>query len=119
MKCWTKIKEWLGIFPSFGGIPRSSQWPKVRAEFLKTHPKCAVCGTTKDLAVHHKKPYFLYPELELDSRNLITLCDGLSHHLIFGHLGSYLSYNKNIDEDSLIWWGKFSTRPVYKSKVVH
>ena len=62
---------------------RSSKWPAVRREFLRNHPCCEACGKTTDLAVHHIKPFHLWPELELVPSNLITLCE--YHHFYLGH----------------------------------
>ena len=79
---------------------RSPEWHKVREEFLKTNPECAICGTNKNLNVHHKKPFHLYPELELDKTNLVTLCmSKMECHLLIGHGGSFLKMNKHIDSD--------------------
>lgn len=71
---------------SFKG--RSSKWPAVRRAHLETQPECQACGSKTGLEVHHIKPYHLFPELELDPTNLITLCECPSHncHLIFGHV---------------------------------
>lgn len=91
------------------GAKRSSKWRKVRNEFVKENPKCAVCGSTKKLEVHHILPYHLFPELELETDNLITLCDGgglwgvASCHRFFGHLGRWSSMNPTIKEDAFIW----------------
>ncbi len=86
---------------------RSSQWPKVRAEFLKTHPRCAVCGSTKKLEVHHIIPVHIDASKELDPNNLITLCEskkyGVNCHLWFGHLGSYRRYNPFVARDANEW----------------
>jgi hypothetical protein len=92
---------------------RSSQWPKVRKEFLKQNPTCAVCGGNKKLEVHHLHPFYLHPELELDPDNLITLCEGkkgLTCHLIFGHLGNYKGINPDCKTDALIWKTKLSKK---------
>jgi len=79
---------------------RSKHWHKVRQEFLKENPECAVCGTNKNLNVHHKKPFHLYPELELDKNNLVTLCmSKMECHLLIGHGGSFLKFNNNIESD--------------------
>ena len=86
----------------FGG-DRSSQWPKVRAAHLKAHPCCAVCGTRKDVQVHHIKPFHIKPELELDPNNLVTLCTskywGFNCHLAVGHGGNFRYENANVLED--------------------
>jgi 5-methylcytosine-specific restriction endonuclease McrA len=97
------------------GSKRSGKWPKVRAEHLKNNPTCAVCGGNKHLEVHHKKPFHLNRDLELDPSNLITLCenqnDGVNCHLLFGHLGSFKSFNENVEFDSKSWNSKIKSRP--------
>jgi hypothetical protein len=60
---------------------------------------CACCGSTKKLNVHHKKPFHLFPELELDLNNLITLCMDKECHLKIGHGGDFKDYNPNVEED--------------------
>lgn len=79
---------------------RSSSWPGVRALHLKAHPSCAYCGSTKDLEVHHVRPFHLWPNLELDPRNLLTLCESLSRecHLRVGHLGVWSRFNPYVRE---------------------
>lgn len=81
---------------------RSSAWSKVEKLFIYKNPECAACGSKKSLNVHHKLPFHLYPEKELDIANLITLCmekKKLCHFLI-GHGGSWRSYNPNIEENA-------------------
>jgi hypothetical protein len=79
-------------------VKRSSKWPALRRKFLKINKACAVCGKTKKLEVHHIRPYHLYPALELEMSNLITLCEGsnMNCHLVFGHRSSYKDFNLNI-----------------------
>ena len=89
---------------------RSSHWPTLRRHFLFDHPSCAACGTTKDLEVHHVKPFHLHPELELAESNLITLCEHGCHYLI-GHLASWHSWNKNVREDAATFLQKIQERP--------
>ena len=97
------------------GAKRSSQWPKVRREFLKAHPACAVCGSTKNLEAHHVLPFHLHPQLELDPSNLIALCETPAHgmhcHLAVGHLLNYKSFNANVREDAKDWAKKIKSRP--------
>ena len=97
------------------GPGRSNKWPGVRAAFLKDHNECAVCEGKLKLEVHHKKPFHLHPELELDPTNFITLCeekaDGINCHLSFGHLGSFKSFNINVDDDAKMWNDKIKNRP--------
>ena len=82
--------------------PRSSAWHALEKKHLAEHPTCAVCGGREHLNVHHIRPFHLYPELELDPDNLITLCEGstCNCHLFFGHLGDFKSYNLNIKADA-------------------
>lgn len=82
--------------PLFGGKPRSPQWDRVRAEHLRLHPTCAACGGRDSLQVHHIKPYHLFPELELEPMNLLTLCTGRKScncHLEYGHNGDWSEAN--------------------------
>ena len=99
------------------GIPgsRSPKWQTVRKKFLAKNPTCALCDGKDVLEVHHIKPFHLHPELELDEKNLIVLCEskknGISCHLAFGHLGKYESYNETVKEDVIIWNNKLKNRP--------
>ena len=83
------------IFASLFRLKRSysSDWSKLRNNYIKEHPYCAICGYysyTND--VHHIKPKHLFPEEKLDENNLITLCRKYSCHLRFGHFGNYSKY---------------------------
>lgn len=80
---------------------RSPHWPTVEHRHRKLHPVCEACGGTMHLNVHHKKPFHLYPELELEPTNLITLCmDGDKDcHIKLGHGGNFKAYNPNVEED--------------------
>lgn len=99
-------------------LNRSKDWPKVRKAFLEKNNFCNCCGGRNKLEVHHIKPFHLYPELELEESNLITLCedgsDGLVCHLAIGHLGSYKSYNLKVREDSEYLNNKLLNRPSLK-----
>ena len=78
-------------------IRRSPKWRSVREQHLKEHPRCEACGDDKNLEVHHLKPYHLFPELELEKSNLMTLCchgiGGMNCHLVLGHCGAWVAYN--------------------------
>lgn len=93
------------------GCPRSTEWPKIRDEHLKIEPTCRGCGTTKKLSVHHIMPYHLDKSKELESSNLITLCEEHHCHLVFGHLASWYSYNPAVQEDVKKWLEKVKNRP--------
>lgn len=64
-----------GVIDGWTG-ERSSKWSTVRNQFVAAHPVCEACGTSENLNVHHIKPFHNHPELELDLKNLITLCSG-------------------------------------------
>ena len=97
------------------GKKRSGHWPAVRKAHLEKNPTCAVCGGKDMLEVHHRLPFHLNPNLELDPNNLITLCEsgnnGINCHLAFGHLGNFKSYNKDVEKDTSEWAKKISDRP--------
>lgn len=83
------------------GAKRSPEWPKVRKAWLKEHPECAACGGKKKVEVHHRLPFHLHPEKELDPTNFISLCEAkkeCNHHLHFGHLGDYKLENPRVTE---------------------
>jgi len=93
---------------------RSTKWPAFRKKFL-AGKRCAVCGGNKKLEAHHKKPFHLHPELELDEKNLIALCenkkDGVNCHLLVGHLGNFKSLNVDVEKDAKTWQQKIKNRP--------
>jgi len=80
---------------------RSSKWAEVEHTYKANNPTCACCGSVKRLQIHHKKPFHLHPELELDYGNLITLCMDLDCHLIIGHLDNFKNFNPNVAEDAI------------------
>lgn len=89
---------------SLESAQRSPHWDNVRKAYLKDHPICFICGTSKDLQVHHIRPFHLYPELELDPKNFITLCTskywGFNCHLVAGHAGNFRWENIHVVEDA-------------------
>ena len=95
--------------------PRSPEWPKVRAEHLRTHLACESCGQKDHLQVHHVLPFHVEPKMELDPSNLITLCtDGpcnLNCHFVWGHLGNTKCYNPNVREDAAFFRKRLENRP--------
>ena len=85
------------------GESRSPQWPGVRKAHLEREPACRVCGGTSKLEVHHKKPFHLFPDLELEDSNLITLCEGWKNcncHLVIGHHGNFKKFNDTVVADA-------------------
>lgn len=100
------------------GSRRSSLWPEVRDEHLSKYACCEVCAATSKLRVHHIKPYHLFPELELEGSNLITLCEswkmGLNCHLLIGHLGNYRHINPDCVSDAKYWSEKLAKKEFRK-----
>lgn len=97
------------------GQPRSPEWRKVEKAHLAKSPHCACCRTGTNTRagqqVHHKFPFHYCialgrPDLELDDRNLITLCEdesgkpGENHHLLVGHLDDFQSSNLDVVLDA-------------------
>jgi 5-methylcytosine-specific restriction enzyme A len=111
-KVWYQVinDTWTGKAPP--GTKRSSQWPKVREEFLKSHPVCECCGGKDALEVHHVEPFHVNPARELDPENLMTLCEskrrGVNCHLFIGHLGNYSRWNPLARLDAKLWAAKLS-----------
>lgn len=97
----------------FAGLPsRSSRWAAVRASHLKRNPTCAACGTRDKLEVHHVRPFHLYPNLELEPSNLLTLCEtGGNCHIMLGHLKNWKSYNITVRKDAEVLLQKIKARP--------
>jgi hypothetical protein len=95
------------------GKKRSPHWRQLRKEFIAENPSCLACGGTKKLEVHHVKPFHLHPELELDRKNLVTLCESGKHgvvcHLAWGHCGNYKKVNKHVFRDAIRWMKRLST----------
>ena len=95
---------------------RSNHWPTVRKQHLALHPVCEMCGGSEKLEVHHRRPFHLHPDLELDPSNLVTLCEakkvGANCHLLFGHLGNYRSWNVDVIKNAREWAEKIKNRPL-------
>jgi hypothetical protein len=79
-------------------MQRSPHWSKLREQWLVVHRHCAVCDTTDHLEVHHIEPFHVNPDRELDTSNLITLCEkpGHSCHFVFGHFHDWYKYNPEV-----------------------
>jgi hypothetical protein len=84
------------------GVQRSPLWDTARKTHLaiKEQSYCAVCQSTERPQVHHIIPFhfchLVYRgDLELDERNLMTLCEvpQNNHHLLLGHLDDWEIYN--------------------------
>lgn len=103
---WQWLKDlWRGL-PELGG--RSSEWPKLRNQFFKANPLCAMCGKPGN-EVHHQIPVSVDKSKELLWDNLLTGCS--SCHLKFFHLGSYRSFCEDIKVKAAEWRKKIENRP--------
>ncbi len=107
---WNYLKDLFD--PATFGSRRSSQWPRVRREHLEEHPYCIACGSRKKLRVHHLRPFHLFPELELDPGNLVTICQrkkyGINCHLLVGHRGNFRKINFDCVRDARYWYDKMN-----------
>lgn len=107
-----KVLRFMGLAKPDEG--RSAHWPALRKRHLASEPNCIVCGGKDHLTVHHIRPFHLYPELELDPKNLATMCEHPSHncHLIWGHFLSFReSWNPNVRRDATAYFAKLQSRP--------
>jgi hypothetical protein len=121
------------------GVERSPEWPRVEKAHLVAHPYCEACGPSMPpgtpVNVHHVLPFHYVaalgrPDLELDDRNLITLCEtehdrpAENHHLLIGHLDDFKSSNLDVMVDSLttfhmITSSNIKASVVWQSKVAN
>ena len=92
------LSDWWAGKP-LGGL-RSKDWSKTQKEAVAEHPFCAFHGgkgtILNPLNVHHKKPFHLFPALELDKKNLLVACRFC--HLWFCHLGNWKLFNDKVEE---------------------
>ena len=96
-------------------LDRHLDWPKVKRVYLMTHRECAACDKRTKLEVHHKIPFWMDRNLELDVRNLITLCP--DDHFMIGHLKSWKSYNPDVEVDAALWKKKIKNKPKWRPKL--
>lgn len=97
-------------------VPRVNGWPRLRADFLRHNPACAVCGGIKKVTPHHIRPVHLWPELELAWDNLIPLCEANGCHYFVGHLRNWRSFNPSVRFDAAVWRERFSSRPYLREE---
>ena len=97
---------------------RSPKWERYEKEFIAKNPTCAACGGKKHLQAHHKKPYHVYPALELEFTNLIALCMGFEceAHLLLGHGDNWQCWNEGVESDAAIVLANPSLRDEYVAK---
>jgi len=104
-----RIVNWFFNNPPDYGVPRNPKWEYIRNQYVMRNPTCKACNTIFNIEVHHIKPFHLYPELELDTTNFISLCR--NHHFKVGHFSNWLTFNPNViaqAKEMLIKHGIFS-----------
>ena len=123
VRLWWQVATDRATGKAPAGARRSAQWPHVRDVHLITHNRCACCGGTAKLRVHHIEPFHACPDKELDPNNLITLCEakryGVNCHLLIGHLGNWRKFNPLARMDAARWKLKLSGRCQLVAKRVH
>jgi hypothetical protein len=89
-------------------IARSAKWSLAEQRHLATEPFCVGCriadGARMPVRVHHVFPFHVCvalgrPDLEIDARNLVTMCHGdgtPDHHRLIGHLDDFESMNFHV-----------------------
>jgi 5-methylcytosine-specific restriction enzyme A len=84
--------------------PRSPGWEAIERKYIANHPYCAACGEISYLQVHHKLPFHLSPENELNSDNLITLCmaNARNCHFNVGHCFDWHAFNSTVVNDAAL-----------------
>jgi 5-methylcytosine-specific restriction enzyme A len=77
---------------------RHPDWPRIKRAHQAKFPRCWNCGLVHDCQVHHLLPFHLFPNLELDPTNLLTLGESIGRncHLQVGHLGDWQDYNESL-----------------------
>jgi hypothetical protein len=78
--------------PPQGHFPRSPGWAALLHDLLLENRKagrgCWGCGPDRDAATgHHDKPFHLFPQLEMESSNVLLVC--LLCHLALCHAGDW------------------------------
>lgn len=100
---WDRLLRSAG---QYWGAARSAKWSAVRKAFVKSNPYCSACGTTRELEVHHIIPFHIDASRELDTTNLLTLCQDC--HFYIGHLKDWNRYNPQVRDDALALFRRFS-----------
>ena len=74
--------------------------PRVRramSKHRKENPRCAYCGRSEKVHVHHIVPVKNRPDYASFDWNLLTLC-AKRCHLTIGHMGNWKTYNKQSEQ---------------------
>lgn len=94
---------------------RGSQWKKIRDAVAKAFPFCGVCGTTKNIQVHHIVPFRLTHDNSPE--NLIPLCT--KHHkwveMMFVETEAH---GADIETQGMIWKNMLRSRQQITASIV-
>lgn len=89
--------------PGACGCARNPAWEKASKEFL-IGKVCIVCGGTRGMQTHHKYPFHLFPDREMDSKYWVPICTdgpgGMNCHRTVGHGGNFKNYNPHVESDA-------------------
>jgi hypothetical protein len=85
------------------GVRRNPAWERKSKAWL-VGKRCEVCGAKENLECHHRYPYHLFPEREMDSRYWHALCRKPHDcHRLWGHFGDFKLFNPLLKELIAIW----------------
>jgi len=88
---------------------RAPQWQTTRDRVIANHPACAYCGSPAE-KVHHIVPFHVDDSKELNTDNLLALCDAC--HGTTAHLDRhYQSWNPLIAEEIKLHKAMVAARP--------
>ena len=100
------------------------EYAPIRDAHVAAHPFCQarspLCSGRRE--VHHIAPVHLFPELRLDPRNLITLCE--FHHYYLGHTGDWWAWNPRVvamavESQREKWTASDLLRRVARERIYH
>lgn len=94
---------------------RGSRWKKTRDEAVKAFPFCGVCGTTKNIQVHHIVPFRLTQDNSHE--NLIPLCTK-HHKWIEMMFVETEAHDVDIDTQGVIWKNILRSRQQTTASVI-
>jgi hypothetical protein len=77
---------------------RSPKWRALQQRFVREKKCCFITRLRVDLEVHHKIPYHVRPDLELEWDNLCLLTRPV--HYLIGHHCNWAYYNQNFEEEA-------------------
>lgn len=72
---------------------------KAKRNYVQIHSECAICGSQKNIEIHHVIPVHIDLSLSCNFDNFISLCDinNSSCHRWIGHFGDFRNkWNLNI-----------------------